>query len=210
MKPPITVAIVEDDKHYNNALKKIIEFDKDLVCVGQFFNGRDSLAKMVYLNPQVVLMDIKLPDESGVNLVQKLKSRMEDTHFIMCTSFEDDENIFEALKNGASGYLTKGESLDKIIAAIKECIVGGSPMSFGIAKRVIQYFREEPKRKTYLEELSKAENEVLDFLSQGLLYKEIAHLKNVSIDTIKKQAVNIYRKLQVSNKVEAINKLKFK
>lgn len=203
----ISIAIVEDDRHYNNALKKIIGYDSELLCVGQFYNGHDALHNLINISPDIVLMDIKLPDKTGIELVAELKFMMEKTQFIMCTSFEDDKHIFDALKAGASGYLAKGESMDKIISAIKDCHAGGAPMSFGIASRVLSFFREENRQKPYLEELTKTENEVLEMLSKGLLYKEIADQKNVSIDTIKKQAGSIYRKLQVCNKTEAINKL---
>lgn len=207
MLEPITIAIVEDDKHYNNALKKIIGFDRELLCVGQFFNGREALSGLVKLHPQILLMDIKLPDKTGVELVVELKPQMEETKFLMCTSFEDDKHIFDALKAGASGYLVKGESMERIISSIKECHSGGAPMSFGIANRVLRFFREDNRQKPYLEELTKTENEVLEMLSKGMLYKEIADQKSVSLDTIKKQAGSIYRKLHVCNKTEAINKL---
>ncbi|SMC32896.1 response regulator transcription factor [Moheibacter sediminis] len=203
----ISIAIVEDDRHYNNALKKIIDYDSALSCVGQFYNGYETLRNLVGISPDIVLIDIKLPDKTGIELVSELKPIMEKTQFIMCTSFEDDKHIFDALKAGASGYLAKGESLQKIIASIKECHSGGAPMSFGIANRVLQFFRQEDRKKPYLEELTKTENEVLEMLSRGMLYKEIADQKNVSIDTIKKQAGSIYRKLHVCNKTEAINKL---
>ncbi|MFA5620197.1 MAG: response regulator transcription factor [Weeksellaceae bacterium] len=208
MNTPISVAIVEDDEFYNKSLKKIIGFDPGLVCVGQFFSGREALKNLKELHPDIVLMDIKLPDKTGVELVEQLSQEMEDTKFIMCTSFEDDKHIFDALKAGASGYLVKGESMDRIIASIKECHAGGAPMTFSIASKVLQFFREEKKEKPYLEELTKTENEVLEMLSTGMLYKEIADKKNVGIDTIKKQAGSIYRKLHVCNKTEAINKLR--
>ncbi len=207
MLPPIRIAIVEDDKHYNNALKKILEFDHLLQCDGQFFNGFDARTGLIKLNPAMVLMDIKLPDLTGIELVRELKPKMPATQFLMCTSFEDDTHIFEAIKAGASGYLVKGESMEKIISSIKECHAGGAPMTFGIASRVLQFFQQENKPKPYLEELTRTENEVLEMLSKGMLYKEIADQKNVGIDTIKKQAGSIYRKLHVCNKTEAINKL---
>lgn len=205
----ISVAIVEDEKHYNNALKKIIDYDAELNCVGQFYNGSEAIAHLVELKPNVVLMDIKLPDMSGIEVMAKIKSLMEESQFMMCTSFEDDEHIYDSLKFGAAGYLIKGESMDKIIASIKDVYKGGAPMSFGVAKRVLNYFREEkPEINSQLNDLSKTEHEILELLAQGLLYKEIADIKEITIDTVKKHVGNIYRKLQVSNKVEAINILK--
>lgn len=202
----IRVAIVEDDKNYNQALKNIIDFQKDMECVAQFFNGKNALQKLEAIEPDVVLMDIQLQDLSGIDIVFKLTELMPGTTFVMCTSFENDEKIFSALRAGASGYLVKGDPLDKIIQAILEAYNGGAPMSFAIAKRVLQHFQESKVQVQSLSLLTVTEKEVLELLALGLLYKEIADKKNVTIDTIKKHIGNIYRKLQVSNKIEAINK----
>jgi NarL family two-component system response regulator LiaR len=202
----IRVAIVEDDKNYNQALKNIIDFQEDMECIAQFFNGKNALQKLEAIEPDVVLMDIQLQDLSGIDIVFKLTELMPGTTFIMCTSFENDEKIFSALRAGASGYLVKGDPLDKIIQAIEEAHKGGAPMSFAIAKRVLQHFQETKVQVHTLSILTVTEKEVLELLAQGLLYKEIADKKNVTIDTIKKHIGNIYRKLQVTNKIEAINK----
>ncbi|WP_433812933.1 response regulator transcription factor [Flavobacterium johnsoniae] len=206
----IRVAIIEDDKHYSQALKSIIDFQEDMECAAQFFNGKSALQKLEDLEPDVVLMDIQLQDSSGIDIVSKLTEAMPGTSFIMCTSFENDEKIFSALRAGASGYLVKGDPLDKIIQAILEAHKGGAPMSFTIAKRVLQHFQESKVQVQSLALLTVTEKEVLELLAQGLLYKEIADKKNVTIDTIKKHIGNIYRKLQVSNKIEAINKFNTK
>ena len=206
----IRVAIVEDDKKYNQELKNIIDFQQDMECVAQFFNGKNALQKLEDLEPDVVLMDIQLQDLSGIDIVFKLTELMPGTTFVMCTSFENDEKIFSALRAGASGYLVKGDPLDKIIQAILEAHKGGAPMSFAIAKRVLQHFQESKIQVQSLSLLTVTEKEVLELLAQGLLYKEIADKKNVTIDTIKKHIGNIYRKLQVSNKIEAINKFNTK
>jgi NarL family two-component system response regulator LiaR len=206
----IRVAIVEDDKNYSQALKNIIDFHNDMECVAQFFNGKNALQKLEAIEPDVVLMDIQLQDVSGIDIVFKLTELMPGTTFVMCTSFENDEKIFSALRAGASGYLVKGDPLDKIIQAILEAHNGGAPMSFAIAKRVLQHFQESKVQVQSLSMLTVTEKEVLELLAQGLLYKEIADKKNVTIDTIKKHIGNIYRKLQVSNKIEAINKFNIK
>ena len=206
----IRVAIVEDDKNYNQALKNIIDFQEDMECVAQFFNGKNALQKLEDIEPDVVLMDIQLQDLSGIDIVFKLTELMPGTTFVMCTSFENDEKIFSALRAGASGYLVKGDPLDKIIQAILEAHKGGAPMSFAIAKRVLQHFQESKVQVQSLSLLTVTEKEVLELLAQGLLYKEIADKKNVTIDTIKKHIGNIYRTLQVSNKIEAINKFNTK
>ena len=206
----IRVAIVEDDKNYNQALKNIIDFQENMDCIAQFYNGKNALQKLEALEPDVVLMDINLQDLSGIDIVFELREIMPGTHFIMCTSFENDEKIFSALRAGASGYLVKGDPLDKIIQAVLEAHNGGAPMSFAIAKRVLQHFQESKVQVQTLSLLTVTEKEVLELLAKGLLYKEIADKKNVTIDTIKKHIGNIYRKLQVNNKIEAINKFNTK
>ncbi|MBB4806490.1 DNA-binding NarL/FixJ family response regulator [Chryseobacterium defluvii] len=200
----ISIAIVEDEKNYNNALKKVINYQNDMKVVAQFFDGSEALKKLADLSPDVVMMDIQLPDMLGIEIIEKLKKQMPGTQFIMCTSFEDDEKIFNSLKAGAVGYLIKGESMDKILTSIRDACQGGAPMSFSIARRVLSHF--EKKEVKGFEEITEREIEVLELLAQGCLYKEIADKKCISIDTVKKHVGNIYRKLHVSNKVEAINK----
>jgi DNA-binding NarL/FixJ family response regulator len=207
MEKKISVAIVEDDKFYNNALKKIINFDEQLICAGQFYNGSDALSGLPGISPDIVLMDINLPEKNGTELVKELKPVLTETQFIMCTSFEDDSHVYDSLKAGASGYIVKGDSLEEIINAIKDCHRGGAPMSFSIARQVLGFFHEKNDEDIGLEELSKTENQVLKMLAEGLLYKEIADKKFISMETVKKHVGNIYRKLQVNNKIEAINKL---
>ncbi len=202
----ISIAIVEDEKNYNNALKKVIDYQKDMKVVAQFFDGKDALQNLSDFSPDVVMMDIQLQDMLGIEIIEKLKKELPNTQFIMCTSFEDDEKIFHSLKAGAMGYLIKGESMDKILASIRDVYNGGAPMSFSIARRVLQHFeRKIPEIKGF-DELTQREKEILELLSQGLLYKEIADQKFITLDTVKKHVGNIYRKLQVNNKVEAINK----
>ncbi|WP_336962644.1 response regulator transcription factor [Chryseobacterium contaminans] len=202
----ISIAIVEDEKNYNNALKKVINYQKDMKVVGQFFDGNDALKNLPDLSPNVVMMDIQLQDMLGIEIIDKLKKEMPETHFIMCTSFEDDEKIFNSLKAGAMGYLVKGESMDKILSSIRDVYNGGAPMSFSIARKVLQHFEKKLPEIKGFDELTKREQEILELLSQGFLYKEIADQKCISMDTVKKHVGNIYKKLHVSNKVEAINK----
>lgn len=203
---PITVVIIEDDVNYNKSLKKIIDSDDCLSCIAQYYSGEDALANLAELNADVALVDIKLPDMTGVEVLKRISPYNLSTQYVICTSFEDEETIFNALKLGASGYLLKGESMQKIIASIKEVHLGGSPMSSIIARKVLQYFNKKIDCKLTPENpLTHAENEVITLLAKGLLYKEIAYNKNISMDTVKKHISNIYRKLQVNNKIEAIN-----
>lgn len=202
----ISIAIVEDEKNYNNALKKIIDYQQDMKVVAQYFDGSEALQDLANISPDVVMMDIQLQDMQGIEVIEKLKKQLPDTQFIMCTSFEDDEKVFNSLKAGAMGYLVKGESMDKILSSIRDVYNGGAPMSFSIARKVLSHFEKKLPEIKGFEELTEREKEILELLSQGLLYKEIADKKCISIDTVKKHVGNIYRKLHVSNKVEAINK----
>ncbi|TZF96311.1 response regulator transcription factor [Chryseobacterium panacisoli] len=202
----ISIAIVEDEKNYNNALKKVINYQQDMKVIAQFFDGNDAMQNLPAISPDVVMMDIQLQDMLGIEIIEKLRKEMPNTQFIMCTSFDDDEKIFNSLKAGAMGYLVKGESMDKILSSIRDVYQGGAPMSFSIARRVLRHFeRKLPEIKGF-DELTEREKEILELLSEGLLYKEIADKKCISIDTVKKHVGNIYRKLHVNNKVEAINK----
>lgn len=202
----ISIAIVEDEKNYNNALKKVINYQKDMKVIAQFFDGNDTMMNLPGISPDVVMMDIQLQDMLGIEIIEKLRKEMPDTQFIMCTSFDDDEKIFNSLKAGAMGYLVKGESMDKILSSIRDVYNGGAPMSFSIARRVLKHFENKLPEVEGFDELTEREKEILELLSQGLLYKEIADKKFISIDTVKKHVGNIYRKLHVNNKVEAVNK----
>ncbi|PQA91561.1 DNA-binding response regulator [Chryseobacterium shigense] len=202
----ISIAIVEDEKNYNNALKKVINYQDDMKVVAQFFDGNNALKDLSALSPDVVMMDIQLQDMLGIEIIEKLRKEMPGTQFIMCTSFEDDEKIFNSLKAGAMGYLIKGESMDKILSSIRDVYNGGAPMSLSIARRVLGHFERKLPENKEVDDLTEREKEILELLSKGLLYKEIADQKFISIDTVKKHVGNIYRKLHVSNKVEAINK----
>lgn len=200
-----TISIIEDDIKYGLLLKKLIEFEKDLVCTAIYTNLKSSLNDLASNTPDVVLLDIQLPDGLGSEYIQVLKKVSPETLFVMCTSFDDEDYIFDSLKNGASGYLIKSDTPEQIIQAIRDVLHGGAPMSSTIAKKVVQYFQVQTKQ---LQELTPKENELLGLLAQGLYYKEIATKMSISIDTVKKHASTIYKKLEVSNRTEAINRYK--
>ncbi len=202
----ISIVIVEDEKNYNNALKKVINYQDDMKVVAQFFNGSEAIENLIEISPDVVMMDIQLQDMLGIEIIDKLRKEMPETQFIMCTSFDDNEKIFNSLKAGATGYLIKGESMDKILASIRDVYNGGAPMSSSIARKVLNHFERKNSVVKDIDELTDREKEVLNLLSEGFLYKEIGDKIFISIDTVKKHVGNIYRKLHVNNKVEAINK----
>lgn len=204
----IRIAIVEDEKTYSNALKKIINYQDDLTCIAQFFNGKDAIENLEIYHPEIVLMDIQLQDMLGTEVVKEVKPQLPDAKFIMCTTYEDEEMIYEALKNGASGYLLKDESMQRITDSIRDAANGSSPMSNLIAQKVLQFFQKKQTAEKDLETLTEKETEIIKLLSEGFLYKEIADQKCISIDTVKKHIGSIYRKLHVANKIEAVNKFK--
>jgi len=205
----IPVAIVEDNNDIRLALEQIIESDSDYTLAGSCVSGEEALVKLPILNPKVVLMDIGLGGISGIEVVRELKATNPEILFMMCTIYDEDEKIFEALSAGASGYILKKTSPAKLLEGIRELIEGGAPMSSQIARKVVAAFQNKPTATSVgsaLDVLSKRENEILEMLSTGLLYKEIADKLMISSETVRKHVYHIYEKLHVSNRIEAVNK----
>lgn len=205
MKTLVTISIIEDDQKFALLLKKLIEQEEDMACVAIYNNLKSSLSDLAQNPPDVVLLDIQLPDGLGSDYVDVLRKVSPESRFIMCTSFDDDTYIFDSLRHGAMGYLVKSDPADSIIASIRDVLQGGAPMSSGIARKVVEHFRQQTRS---LEALTPKENTLLGLLAEGLFYKEIAAKLDVTMDTVKKHASSIYRKLQVSNRTEAVNKFK--
>ena len=205
-----SVAIVEDNHDIRIALEQIIESSEYYSFAGSCISGEEALVKLPFLNPKVVLMDIGLGGISGIEVVRELKATHPEILFMMCTIYEEDEKIFEALSAGASGYILKKTSPAKLLEGIKELIEGGAPMSSQIARKVVAAFQNKPNTAAIvgsaLDVLSKRENEILEMLSTGLLYKEISDKLYISSETVRKHVYHIYEKLHVSNRVEAVNK----
>ena len=204
------VAIVEDNNDIRMALEQIIESSSDYTLAGSCTNGEEALIKLPILNPKVVLMDINLGEGmNGIEVVRELKETHPEILFMMCTIYDEDEKIFEALSAGASGYILKKTSPAKLLEGIKELIEGGAPMSSQIARKVVAAFQNKPTEvavDSALDTLSKRENEILEMLSTGLLYKEISDKLSISSETVRKHVYHIYEKLHVSNRIEAVNK----
>lgn len=205
MESKITVAIVEDTEIIRESLKALISGMEGFNCVGVFADAEEALVQIPLLCPDVVLMDIGLPGISGIECVNRLKGQCIRTQYLMCTIFEDDENIFEALKAGATGYILKKTSPVKILEAISELHQGGSPMSGQIARRVIQAMHQ-PKKNDAIESLTERETEILQLLAKGLRYKEISDKLFISIATVRTHIHNTYEKLQVQSRTDALNK----
>lgn len=202
----ITIAIVEDIKDIREGLKLLINSSDGFTCNEVYTNAEEAVTKIPLSKPDVVLMDINLPGISGIEAVRQLKILCPGIQFIMSTVYEDDENIFESLKAGASGYLLKKTAPSRIIDAIIEVHEGGSPMSSQIARKVIASFQ----RRDSIDEatiLTPKEKEILKALSKGLRYKEIANEMGIGMETVRSHARKIYEKLQVQSRTEALNKI---
>lgn len=203
----ITICIIEDILDIREGLQTIIESDDRFKLLRCFTNAEDAIAELVDLKPNVVLADINLPGKTGIDCVSEIKPLLPEMQFIMFTIYEDNDQVFEALKAGASGYILKNTAPEKIIESLVELYEGGSPMSPKIARKVLSTFNAPTPDNAVNELLSKREQEVLELLSRGFLYKEIADKLSISISTVKRHLNSIYTKLQVQNKVEAVNKL---
>ncbi|HEY2722279.1 MAG TPA: response regulator transcription factor [Chitinophagaceae bacterium] len=202
----IQVVIIEDIPEIREGLQMLINDSDGFACTKTYANAEQAIEELPSILPDVVLMDIHLPGINGIEAVKKLKSVCLNTQFIMSTVYEDDENIFESLKAGASGYLLKKTAPSKILDAIVEVYNGGSPMSGQIARKVIASFQH----KDSIDEtdvLTPKEKEILKQLAKGLRYKEIADEMKISIETVRSHARKIYEKLQVQSRTEALNKV---
>lgn len=204
----ISISIVEDNHDIRNALEQIIEMTDGFELVCSCESGEDALMNLPIFLPKVVLMDIHLGGINGIEVVRQLKQTNPEMLFMMCTVYEEDEKIFEALKAGANGYIIKKTAPSKLLEAIKELYNGGAPMSSQIARKVVSAFQNKPSlaAEGLVEILTKRELEILEMLSSGLVYKEISDKLNISSETVRKHVYNVYHKLHVSNRVEAVNK----
>jgi DNA-binding NarL/FixJ family response regulator len=202
----ITICIIEDLIEIQKGLQTIIESDSRFKLLKSFENAEDAIAQLPLLNPDIVLTDINLPGKSGIDCITEIKNEIPDTQFIMFTIYEDNDQVFEALKAGASGYILKNTSPEKIIESLLELNDGGSPMSPKIARKVLTSFNVTTNNNVS-DLISKREQEVLELLSKGFLYKEIADKLNITLSTVKRHLNHVYQKLQVQNKTEAINKM---
>lgn len=204
---PISVAIIEDLEEIREGLINYMEPDKELQVVAAVASAEEAMIVLPKLQPDIAIMDINLPDMNGIKCIRFVKNDCPATQFMMFTIYENDEKIFEALQAGASGYLLKNTEPSQILEAIKELYHGGSPMSPNIARKVVNVFREKKDSTIHSNLLGNRENEVLELLSQGLLYKEIADQLSLAVGTVRQHIHNIYDKLHVHNRTEALNKV---
>lgn len=207
---PIHISIVEDNDKLRGTLAKVLNRTDGFKCVSDYGSAEDALADLPKIKPEVVLMDINLPGMNGVECVRKLKAVLPATQVMMLTVYEDTDNIFNALAAGASGYMLKRTPAKELIEAIHEVLRGGSPMTTHIARKVVLSFQKSAaasaKAANELSELSEREQQVLDLLAQGLIYKEIGEKLGISYETVHTYIRRIYEKLQVRTRTEAVAK----
>ncbi|MBS1781479.1 MAG: response regulator transcription factor [Bacteroidetes bacterium] len=202
----IEVGIIEDEIEIREGLRMLINGSEGFSCKHIFTNAEDAIEQIPNLQLNVVLTDINLPGKTGIECITALKPFCNETEFVICTSFDDSEHVFAALKAGASGYLIKTTQPSKLLDAITEVHNGGSPMNAHIARKVVSSFNETSVNPE-LEKLSQREKAILDLLSQGLRYKEIADKLYLSTETVRTHIRNIYQKLQVNSRTDALNKV---
>lgn len=203
----INVAIVEDTDDIREGLKVLINGSDGYRCIADYSSAEAALRELADKKPDVVLMDINLPGKSGIECTRELKARIPSLPIMMLTIFENDEQIFESLKAGASGYLLKKTQPAKLLEAIQDVHNGGSPMTGQIARRVVGAFQQMGTSHRETENLSKREHEILSYLAKGYRYKEIADTLFISIETVRTHLRNIYEKLHVRSRSEAVLKM---
>jgi len=200
---PISVAVVEDDTEVRRGLAAILKRGPGIACVGEFGNAEDALRDLPGLKPKVVLMDINLPAMDGVECVRRLSVLVPEAQIVMLTVYDNTEAIFNSL---ASGYLLKPVSAAQLLAAVRDVFAGGAPMTSNIVRKVIQAFKQPAPAAKEAEGLSPREQEVLDLLAKGYLYKEIADQLNVSYGSVHTYIERIFKKLQVRSRAQAVAK----
>jgi DNA-binding NarL/FixJ family response regulator len=203
----INIIIVEDDPEIREWVTGVVQSGKDFLLEAVFKDAETCIKQYNRFNPDIVIMDIQLPGMSGIDCVRQLKPLNPEVQFMMFTIFEEDNKVFESLRAGATGYILKNFPPDKIIEAIHDLNKGGSPMSTIIARKIITSFNPDTEKNSEYHKLSKREKELLNLLAKGYRYKEIADQLNISIETVRTHIRNIYEKLHVQSRTEAINKI---
>lgn len=204
----IKVAIVEDDAPFRKSLRRVIESKPDFSCVAECGTGAEALERIPRDLPEIVLMDLNLPDCSGAEVIARLKAILLDINVVVLTVYNDTEHIFKALRAGACGYLLKQATAGEILEAIAEAHRGGAPMTSGIARKVIATFQEQPSVDDATAKLSPREREILELVADGYANKEIADKLSITLSTVCWYLNETYKKLHVQSRVQAVNKLR--
>ena len=203
----IRVTIFEDNRNLRQGLQQLINGSSGFNCVGAYANCNHLLENIEESKPDVVLMDIEMPGMNGIEAVKLLKNKYPDVKVLMETIFEENDKIFDSICNGAEGYILKNTPPVLILTAIKDIYEGGAPMTPSIASKVLKMFKtKQPVESKYDLDLSPREQEILKCLVEGMSYKLIASKCFISIGTVSGHIKNIYKKLQVHSKGEAVAK----
>ena len=203
----VKIVIVEDDPDIRGFMEKAFANVPDIHCTGSFESAEDFLKDFARINADVVLMDITLLGMNGIQCVREAKPRNPAIQYLMCTSHNDAERTFDSLKAGATGYILKTSTPAEICDAIRDIHRGGSPMSSEIARMVVSSFPNQHQDNDLLASFTSREQEILHALAKGYSYQQIADKLFISIETVRTYLRNIYTKLQVHSKVEALNKV---
>ena len=202
----LRIMIVEDDELMREQLLDVLDQSPECRCVGAFPSGEAALEEVTILNPQIILMDVGLPGMNGIECLRQIKLRLPTACVIMLTVFEDDNRIFDSILAGADGYLLKRTPLSTIVASLLDVRNSGAPMTSQVARRVLDMFREAPHRAE-TQGLTKRETEILDQIARGYSHKQIAINLFISPGTVRIHLKNIYHKLHVHSKTEAVSKI---
>lgn len=202
----IRVLLFEDNPDFIDSLSELIGNTNGMELCGVHNNCKNATKNVEYHKPDVVLMDIDMPIENGLQGLRSLRTSGSEVCVIMLTVFDDNDRVFQAICNGASGYILKRTAPEKIIDAIREAHTGGAPMTPSVAKQVLKLFSQPFQKSAELQTLTPREHDVLSFLVRGYSYKMAAGEMNVSIETLRYHVKNIYNKLHVNSKSEAVAK----
>jgi len=202
----IDVAVVDDNAVFRSTLERLLTVSGQFRCVCTCSSTDDALRLIPKHDPDVVLMDIELPDFSGIECTARLKRQFPELQILILTVYKDSEQIFKALEAGASGYLLKRSTSVEILEAIRTVKAGGAPMSPEVARKVVLSFRKQDSLDRDLQTLTTREREIIDLLAQGCVSKEISAALHISYDTVCGHLANIYRKLHVRSRTEAVIK----
>ena|SRR6185312_13247622 len=202
----ISVSIVEDIRGTREGLQELLNGAPGLRCLSAYPTGEAAVAGVPVEKPDVVLVDINLPGMNGIECVAKLKGQLPQLHALMMTTYEERDLIFNSLRAGAHGYLLKNSTHKELIQAIEQVHAGGAPMSLQVARKVVEHFHRIKKPSSEMETLTHREQEILELLTQGYLYKEISDLLGISFHTVKTHIHVIYEKLHVQSRTEATAK----
>lgn len=207
MAETVSLSIVEDQDDIRAGLTAIFESSPEFTVLSTYADAESAAEELIILKPDIVIMDINLPGMNGIECIRRIKPSCPEVQFMMFTIFENHENVLEALQAGATGYLLKSTPPSRIREAVLELHQGGSPMNSHIARKLVSVFQKTGNNSPAdTHNLTPREKEILEYLSKGFLYKEIASACNISTGTVKQHIHKIYEKLHVQNRTEALNK----